>query len=584
MDQLEAKILLKNLLKRIRHIDEDCYELSGNLTDDEMVALKHALSALEGSTLSYPTATQTPTTNDLAPPQKPVSSLSFTPDTQTGLQPLPGSELAHAESLVATIEIDLSVLELPSPPPDHRLCLDFGTAMSKVTLVHDSTPKRSYEDIEVLHLGVPGDQEEVSLTMLVSSVFIDNAGSLWFGQMAVKRAKLEPGRKRLDNIKHYLSVEGDGLNSRVTEHFNPTDIEITYGDMLLAYLMFLTWTVNCCLKDSEEPRNLNRRFAMPCFTGRKFKDMEQLLGGMLGEAQILSDTFFKTLQDGVPLSKFVEAVRLLRKTRRNYPFVGAAIAEPLGVAGSIMSWEQNVNSLIMIIDVGAGTSDFSLYRLKFDETEGKSIALEVEESSEGITEAGNHLDTLLRGLILQKACINSQNKHWINIIGNLELDLRDYKERLFLDGEISVRLFNDEIVNVSLNEFLSLSQVQKFGDSLKECRDRILNRIDQSFIQSAPHGALGIALTGGGASLPMVKALATGSVKVKNKELKLNQTQEFPRWLQKEFPELESDYPRIAVSLGGARNKVIDRGGVASVTAGDVRSTPILGGYYTKGR
>ena len=422
--------------------------------------------------------------------------------------------------------------------------------------------------------------------MLFSSVFIDGDGLLWFGQMADKRARLEEGRKRLDNIKHFLSIEGDGLNSNVTEIYNPTEIDITYGDMVLAYLMFLTWTVNHCLEDEDvsEPRNLHRRFAMPCFAGVKSREMEQRLNEMLGDSQILADTFFRTLQDGILLSDFVEAVSQLREINRPYAFLKEGITEPLGVAGSIMSWEKDVNSLVMVVDVGAGTSDFSLYRLHFDEKTGESTALEVENSTEGFTEAGNHLDRLLSGLILKKAGVNSKHPHWVNIIGDLELGLRGYKERLFLDREVVVRLFNDELVPVTLEEFLSLEQVVQFGDSLIACRDRILNRVDPSWIQGAPFGALGLVLTGGGASLPMVKALAQGTLQLHGKTLKLVQAKEFPQWLQDEYPDLEADYPRIAVSLGGARKRIIERSGVAAITAGGLRSKPTLGGFYTKGK
>ncbi|WP_343802856.1 hypothetical protein [Marinobacterium maritimum] len=585
MEAIEAKILLKNLLKRIRQVDKDSYELSGSLTDDEMRALQVALASLDGATL--PAANHEPA---LTQPEMPVKPLEPTPELapQSDLsQAKPVIDITHPEEIstaTPSIELDTSTLDLPDPPADRRLCLDFGTAMSKVTLVKDATEARGYEDIEVLELGVPGDQEEVSENMLVSSVFIDGGGLLWFGQMAVQRSALEAQdgvRQRLDNIKRYLSEEG--LTNKVLAKFNPTDNDITYGDMVLAYLMFLTWTVNQCLEESGEPRNLLRRFAMPCFEGSKARDSAQILRSMLGEAQILADTFDRSFQEGIPLSSFLQAVTKLREEKRSFGFVMEDITEPLGVAGSIMSWENRVDSLIMIVDVGAGTSDFSLYRMHFDENTGKSTALEVESSVEGITEAGNHLDGLLRGLILKKAGVDSNHAHWVNILGNLELDLRDYKERLFRDEEVVVRLFNDQLVTIQLDEFLSLEQVVKFGDSLKACRDRILSRVHPSFVKGAPHGALGLALTGGGAALPMVKALAEGTVQAHGKELKLVQTQAFPQWLKEEYPDLEADYPRIAVSLGGARKRVIERGGVACVTAGDVSGTPTLEGYYTKG-
>lgn len=579
MDKVEAKILLKNLLKRIRPVGEDEYELSGSLTDDELAALKLALAAINGNA-TPPTST---------PPASPGVATAQPLKPLPEYEPKPISEPNAVEPPreprpAPLFELDTSVLALPEPPQDRRLCFDFGTAMSKVTFVRDENEDRDYEDIEVLKLGVPGDQEEVSFTMLVSSVFIDSEGLLWFGQMAVERSRLEEGRKRLDNIKHYLSVEGDGLSSIVTDIFNPTETEITYGDMVLAYLMYLTWAVNHCLEETNEPRNLPRRFAMPCFRGAKSTETAQRLGEMLGDAQVLADTFFSTLKQGVPLRTFMGAVEELRGTERTYTFLKEAITEPLGVAGSIISWQKPVNSLVMVVDVGAGTSDFSLYRLRYDEKDDTSIALEVDNSTEGITEAGNYLDTLLRGLILKNAGVTSEHKDWVNILGNLELDLRDYKERLFQDGEISVPLFSGELVSVSLDEFLSLEQVVNFGLSLKDCRDEILNRINPSWIEGAPHGALGLALTGGGASLPMVKALAEGQIRVQGKDLKLVQAKGFPNWLEDDFPDLEDDYPRIAVSLGGARKRIIDSGGVARITAGGNSASPTLGGYYTKGQ
>ncbi len=241
MENLEAKILLKNLLKRIRKIDEDAYELAGYLTDDEKLALE---IVFKGFSDSLPT--------DMPQP-------ASTKQEQSVLEENYSQEI---DSQKLNDYIDSTVLEMDRPPEDRRICIDFGTAMSKVSLIVDESDNQTYEHIEVLKLGQPGDQEEVSESMLISSVFIDEAGLLWFGQQAVNNSQRTKQRKRLDNIKHFLSVEGDGPNSEVTKLFNPTNIMVTYGDMILAYLMFLTWTINYCLKKSGEARNLNRRFAI----------------------------------------------------------------------------------------------------------------------------------------------------------------------------------------------------------------------------------------------------------------------------------------------------------------------------------
>ncbi|MEL4293679.1 hypothetical protein [Shewanella xiamenensis] len=580
MESMEAKILLKSLLKRIKQVDEDSFELNGLLTDDELTALKFALSMLESCTTSVTLVQPTPNTTTLGPTVQSCEP-EIKPKVTEGDVPNFNDKTAEQKSDITLVKLDKTVLSLPQPANDERLCLDFGTAMSKVTLVKDRSNKRDLEEIHVLRLGVPGDQEEISETMLISSVFIDPDGKIWFGKKAQDWSKYHSGIQRLDNIKRYLSEEG--FNEPVSALFNPTDIKITYGDMVMAYLMYLTWAVNQCLEEFDAPRNLSRRFAMPCLDTSKSRDTEMLLSRMLGEAQILADTFNKTFEDGIHLSEFIEAKRLVRQDKIEYPFINNGITEPLGVAGSIISWDGNVNSLLMVVDIGAGTSDFSVYRMAYNPSTGKSKALEVENSTIGITEAGNHLDKLLKQLILKKAGITSTSENFRNISGDLELSLRDYKERLFEDGEVHVKLFNDALIQIDLDEFMSLPQVTQFADSLVSCRDKILNRIDSSFITGAPNKALAVALTGGGASLPMVKALAKGTIRVQGKELKLVQTKAFPDWLAEEYPELEEDYPRIAVSLGGARKRIIDNGGVASLTAGGESGRRTLEGFYTKG-
>ena len=57
----------------------------------------------------------------------------------------------------------------------------------------------------------------------------------------------------------------------------------------------------------------------------------------------------------------------------------------------------------------------------------------------------------------------------------------------------------------------------------------------------------------------------------------------FPSWLAEDHPNLESDYSRIAVALGGAREKIIQSNGSMSTTSSD-GSRPTLGTDFTTGR
>ncbi len=247
----------------------------------------------------------------------------------------------------------------------------------------------------------------------------------------------------------------------------------------------------------------------------------------------------------------------------------------------------DVNALIMVIDIGAGTSDLSLYRIHFDpERDDNSVAYEVEDSSRVLTEAGNHLDKLLIELIIKKGGITTENPIAVNVRGQLELTIRELKETLFTEEYIDITLMNEIEVYVELNEFLELKPVRNFGANLKNMMEEILESIDTSWVNSieaTPSRSLAVALTGGGSELPMVKSLAEGSIQVNEKDVPVVRSRQFPNWLRELDENLESDYPRIAVSLGGARKRLIQNEGQAAITGGDVTRPPVLGGYYQKG-
>jgi molecular chaperone HscA len=174
----------------------------------------------------------------------------------------------------------------------------------------------------------------------------------------------------------------------------------------------------------------------------------------------------------------------------------------------------------------------------------------------------------------------------IPIRGRLQLEIRNLKETLFNEGYLFVSIADMDEVEIELDEFRALSPVVKFGDTLRQAMQSILEEVDESFIEwvsSHPSRYLTAVLTGGGASLPMIKELAKGEIQVNGRRVRVEPALQFPNWLRENYPELEDDYPRVAVSLGGARRTVIHQGGVAKLTAGGI-ATPRLGGYYVTGQ
>ncbi|MCP5177686.1 MAG: hypothetical protein H6997_09075 [Moraxellaceae bacterium] len=581
MDFNTAKIILSNLRERIDTISDGRYRLEGVITQKELNALDFLLSdALH----EQPSSILVSPTKPLQQSKEPAKAPEVLEPAEPVIEPEP----------VVEVELDLSVLDLPECGSTYRVCLDFGTAMSKATFVNDNEDA-DLEQIHVLQLGIPGDQENIDYNMLISSLFIDNEGRIWFGYNAIEQsqAELEGGSQRLDNIKRWLS-EGN-LSASVEKNHNPTSLDISYEHIVLAYLAFFTWTVNEALavdvSELDVPRNFMRRFAMPCFPRANASEVERKLKRLLGEAQVLADTFKDEIHKGLLLTRFLSAVNQLRASNRSYSFIDRSITEPLGVAGSSLSWRSAINSLSLVVDIGAGTSDFSLYRLHVvvdeygDVDTSKTVAMEVDKSARGITEAGNHLDQILKAFILNRAGITASHPKFINIAYHLERDIRNHKETLFNTGAVFIVLYNDETVEISLEEFLSHDAVKAFETSLRNTMVDILESVDPSFIdwvQINPTRRLVVVLTGGGAALPMAQQLAKGTLLVNGSNVAVAAAKAFPTWLEQDYPDLEQDYPRIAVSLGGARKNLIQAKGVATTTGSGIgghklESIPISG-------
>ena len=202
---------------------------------------------------------------------------------------------------------------------------------------------------------------------------------------------------------------------------------------------------------------------------------------------------------------------------------------------------------------------------------------EVEGTARGITEAGNHLDQLLLGLIINKSGVEPSHPKYRNIFHALQRDVRHYKEALFGPSEAAfVTLYTGEHVDISLKEFLQLPAVKSFEESLRTTMIDILESADSSWIdwvKADPRRTLTLVLTGGGATLPMVRKLAERAVKVHGAEIRVAPSQAFPAWLQEDYPDLEDHYLRVAVSLGGARKNTIS-------SLGPLKSTGIGSGQY----
>jgi hypothetical protein len=186
-------------------------------------------------------------------------------------------ELIHDPSIekATDIELDLSAYDRAGPDPDEiRLCLDFGTAMSKAW----ATGNGPVETLPLL-IGKAAGGEGLTVP---SSIYISYNGQLYLGQDAERqhRAEVRSARPRFDNLKRMLSEAEVGTHLSalpLRDGIDPTRSGLTGGDLLILYFAWLTElseeALAAALDATEgqfsigksDVRGVARRFAIPCF-------------------------------------------------------------------------------------------------------------------------------------------------------------------------------------------------------------------------------------------------------------------------------------------------------------------------------
>lgn len=360
MDNKTAAILLTSLLERVER-----EQTIGVVSSLERQALQLALGALGGTGSPASTGAQPPVPPAPAPAAA-EGTATLGQATSAEVPPAAHPPTPPAAPKLPAVALVLSSLESETPTdPDVLMCLDFGTAMSKAFAT--VSPDEYLE----LELGTAAGQSGYTLP---SSVFIGDDGKAYFGFEAIDHSQdlVDSGRERLDSIKGWLSLRREGnLDSPscvLPKAFDPTDHRLTQGDLIRFYLAYLT-DMACIALDGFEiqdktiGRYPRRRFARPCWPdAAQVQWADRLMRSMLAEAQILADTFSGKWTGGIDVAELKAAVEQIKSLGKRPDYlIGEGVPEPVAVAAGAIADSQNLRDAFMVVDVGAGTTDFGLF-------------------------------------------------------------------------------------------------------------------------------------------------------------------------------------------------------------------------------
>ncbi len=187
--------------------------------------------------------------------------------------------------------------------------------------------------------------------------------------------------------------------------------------------------------------------------------------------------------------------------------------------------EVKVGRLMLVIDAGAGTTDFALFQSFYDPSNDEASFALISKAVGMSRVAGNRFDMVLRPLILRACRIHPENgSPWSEedfsiIKADLSAQIRSLKQQLFNTGNISISLRPGASGLMSLSDLESEVSYQELGRNLVEQRSTILRKAfteEQLGAFKTMNDHLGrpipifVLLTGGSSRLPPIRALAEG--------------------------------------------------------------------------
>lgn len=508
------------------------------------------------------------------------------------------AEIRQTAPIVVDAKLNLAALtRSPIPEEALRICLDFGTAMSKAWACMSSS-------IATLPLVLGKQADGQSVLAVPSSIFITKVGTIFFGNAAERQqeAEIHTGRYRFDNIKRLLSEVAPNLNISeipLTDGIDPTGSGLTKGDLLVLYLAWLTDLALKALTAAAQAdalelvtkysdlRSAVRRYAIPCFehsvddvpSAQRAKWAQGVLAKALLQAQIVADTLseeWATLTTHRAKS-VLDAVKK-QDVSKLEPILAlhASIREPVAAGATQFedfldtSVSPQARQLMLVIDAGAGTTDFALFQSFYDrKTETSSLAL-ISSAVRMSRVAGNRFDHALRPIMLRACNVQPENgspwnaEDFAIIKADLDSQIRGLKRQLFTEGTVAISLRPGASGLLTLEEVIAEASYQELGKDLRTQRDELLAAaLTEENVNEYRNAtrALGrpvpihVLLTGGSSKLPIIADLAKGVSTVRGVNFNFERINDLPQWinaLPRDLAEMTArEFSQCAVAIGG---------------------------------
>jgi molecular chaperone HscA len=438
-------------------------------------------------------------------------------------------------------------------PSRARICIDFGTALSKASICLDPTLPLEV-GVKPLPIGAISGAEHPLLT---PSVLYVDGGRLYFGPAALDHARrgVETQRDPLLSFKTVLGATNvqEALQMKLRPSMDPTGT-FKQRDALVLYLAYLDQLIREALDLAPNmPRGViaaRRRYTSPVW--RPGSGVDLAFEGIFNEAAAVSQKLsrlFLTQQEGISIAQCKDALEKAAVMPGD-GMLETGIFEPHAAAAAALAFTASPTRLVTVLDIGAGTMDIAAF--DFDESVEPPALTEIKEARQCSALAGDEVDRILIDLLLRKISFDRNKEEDVRTLRAARLAARDLKRDLFRTGKCTLKL-GWRTIAITAKEIAEDPNFRTYQAGLAQTIAASLRAVAQR-ARSVGANTIDVVLAGGGSHLPFLTALVQHAAKSVAEDITVRAgplSPANPLYASVDV-SLRDVFPQIAMSVGGA--------------------------------
>jgi molecular chaperone DnaK (HSP70) len=434
-----------------------------------------------------------------------------------------------------------------------RICIDFGTALSKASICLD--PILPLEvGVKPLPIGAIAGAEHPLLTPSV--LYVDN-GRMYFGPVALELARrgVDTARDPLLSFKTILGATDvkTAMESKLRPSMDPTGTFVQ-RDALVIYLAYLDQLIREALDLAPNMPHgvagVRRRYTSPVW--RPGSGTDKAFERIFDEASAVSLKLGKLFlgPEGISIAQCKDALDKAAQAPGDGK-LETGVFEPHAAAAAALAFTAQPTRFVVVLDIGAGTNDIAAF--DFDESVEPPALSEVKEARQCSALAGDEIDRILIEMLLHKSAGGDRSRiDDARILRAAILTARDLKKELFRIGKCSLKM-GWKTVTVVAKEFAENPNFRAYQVALGRTIAASLQAV-AARAQRANVDVIDVVLAGGGSHLPFLATLvqAAGKQVCPDIRLRVGPLSPVNPLYQAIDPSLRDVFPQIAMSVGGA--------------------------------